>query len=248
MKKIFSMLCGVFFYLFLIGSASGAVIQIAPSVDEGYQRDYNSGGVFEWYDNNSNYESVGVRSDFGTYKETRMALEFDLGAIPDGADIISASFSIGIVSYGGLSSSQAWNEIMLSVYAGNGSLESDDFLNISDNIAGPFLWSSPNNYTDVNPIVSDTTAQVQSFFANGQDAGFLLWDLRAENGIFPYRVSHSVSFYSVDVGSDNDRMPMLTIEYTDENGSGHDPVPEPATMTLFCLGLLGLAGVSRRKK
>jgi hypothetical protein len=31
-------------------------------------------------------------------------------------------------------------------------------------------------------------------------------------------------------------------------GQGAAPVPEPATMLLFGLGLLGLAGVNRRKK
>jgi len=31
-------------------------------------------------------------------------------------------------------------------------------------------------------------------------------------------------------------------------GQGGSPVPEPATMLLFGLGLLGFEGVSRRKK
>jgi len=65
---------------------------------------------------------------------------------------------------------------------------------------------------------------------------------------------HSPYWYLFDLGNDDINTLTATNFWTGDAIShisfhdGNTPVPEPATMILFGLGLLGLAGVSRRKK
>jgi hypothetical protein len=56
-------------------------------------------------------------------------------------------------------------------------------------------------------------------------------------------MSKELYFTLNSVGDANASLYVGNLEYRGEN-----PVPEPATMLLVCLGLLGLAGVNRRKK
>ena len=53
--------------------------------------------------------------------------------------------------------------------------------------------------------------------------------------------------YEVDGGTHWSAISEIKI-WSDDNSGSNNPVPEPATMMLFGLGILGLAGVSRRKK
>jgi len=54
--------------------------------------------------------------------------------------------------------------------------------------------------------------------------------------------------FTSGTGADWGNHDILAWEYRDEFDPIDNPIPEPATMLLFGFGLLGLAGVSRRKK
>lgn len=110
--------------------------------------------------------------------------------------------------------------------------------------------------------VNDETAIVYEFSGGydnvsalfGVDNGIFVWlDGVYQNGWMNSGSSYQWE-YSLDIGSLSAGTHYLQVLREDHGGgTGYDilvtgnPVPEPATMFLFGIGLLGLAGVSRRK-
>ena len=157
-----------------------------------------------------------------TTEDTRGVMEFDIGDIPDDADIVSATLTLEITGYA--SGGGQHSEIDLHGYAGNGTPESADALNNGNPIGttGPL--------TQGGPIVATLDASyVESLLASTDYLGIVAearWDyFQSTFGSSEYHESMP----SVVV------QPTLTIEY----------VPEPTAVALLVLG--GVAAMLRRR-
>ncbi len=153
-----------------------------------------------------------------TSLESRAVLEFDLGAIPAGSTILSATFSARVSVF----TTPPNPQIEFHGYAGEGLLEADDA-------------KHPFNLVGISPVISDL-----SFFSNEIDTEFVESFVGTGDhlGMFTYSAldGTQVGFYSVEGAEPmGNPPPKLTIEY----------VPEPSTGAL--LGLASLA-LSRRRR
>lgn len=106
------------------------------------------------------------------------------------------------------------------------------------NIFNGFLVDSYSKQSDDNAslpleIVFDVTSSLISWQPNGDSQNWG-WSIQSQT-------LHAVNyFHSSESGGDY--TPFLVLNY-----DSNSPVPEPATMLLFGIGLLGIAGISRKK-
>lgn len=108
----------------------------------------------------------------------------------------------------------------------------------------------------VNAVAFDVFQNFGGGSQSGQDilATVNLYDINGFLGTYDTNIpSGQAGFFGTFTGTDY--ITRLTVNNVNSYDvidnvafSGTAPVPEPATMFLFCIGLLGLAGVNRRKK
>ena len=109
-----------------------------------------------------------------------------------------------------------------------------------------FSFSEEVNIQSVTLSVLDSNDDFY-YWVNGTAIGWVNEITTYPTGTYTWNPTIAVT--SLGIGSQNsrDNFYLAGITYiTSDNGNS--PVPEPATMLLFGLGLLGLAGVNRRKK
>ncbi|MCP4672770.1 MAG: PEP-CTERM sorting domain-containing protein [Desulfobacula sp.] len=99
-----------------------------------------------------------------------------------------------------------------------------------------------DNYMDDWLMHEDETVETDSHYIS------LSWDQQAsiDAGAINFQLLDDAPYFSGYVHEWTNGA-MITTDIITSASSGA-PVPEPATMLLFGLGLLGLAGVNRRKK
>ncbi len=151
--------------------------------------------------------------------ERRAVMEFDLGAIPAGSAILTATFSARV----SLFSTPPNPQIEFHGYIGDGVLEADDA-------------KHPFNQVGMSPVISDL-----SVFNSAIDTGFIESFVGSGDhlGIFTYAVldSPQLGIFSVEgAAMTGNPPPKLTIEY----------IPEPSAGALLGLALLALLPRRRR--
>lgn len=128
------------------------------------------------------------------------------------------------------------------------------FNDIVDNVTFTNLFTSGNTFTDA---VVDTPGMYQVRWNLDPNTIPLTTDL----GTFSFSGNKAVTAANLQIylssigsltggelGTGYDQPTLVPITITEATTGPGSPVPEPATMLLFGLGLLGLAGVNRRKK
>ncbi|MDA3915440.1 MAG: PEP-CTERM sorting domain-containing protein [Deltaproteobacteria bacterium] len=141
-----------------------------------------------------------------------------------------------------------------SQYGGGG------FMSSGDSDTWTFSFIIPGGF---DPDLQDvTSASVSLYFSDpagddysGEDMRFVMGSIdeiwEVDTGVMSYYLTDPDLLVLSDTGMIEATLSATRGDFIFEsatlNGEGTNPIPEPGTMVLFGIGLLGLAGITRKK-
>jgi hypothetical protein len=210
--------------LLMTGPALGAVFNFTPIADASVGHDrYGSTGFID-RDSSVIHTEQNAIDYYGIY-------EFDISSIPQGADILGASFTLTLANISNGFTSMTWQS-----YSGDGVVDPSDTDVLGGSFIGRrFIDSNTPSGTELtfSSLPGDNLDTLQSVVDTGEN----FFGVRA----LPHRGGSYVDFYSMESGV---ALSTLTVETADIT-----PVPVPAALPLFAsaIGLFGLFGRKRRQ-
>ena len=148
------------------------------------------------------------------------------GGLLQGSNLGSVSFTTGALISGSLSAGGTFAAGGTFVINGNGSNGVPNGVIFSGTFGGPVTWTA--NTTGMQGVVSYTlSGALSGTLSNGYQT---IGDIHTSTASFTFTGSHK-GYFKGTIGSSDTTV----------------VVPEPGTLSLFGTGLLGLAGLVRRK-
>ena len=186
-----------------------------------------------------------VKSGYGGWSHTYNGTIVD-GAAITGGTLATYSGGGGTLNDDVIGSSPANTQLFTTDYQTVITLNLDNAYSISDMTLYSFSGRNniPGNITSVDLTIGGLTETFATTTTMGVDHEFIDISL-GSSGLSNLITNQVVLSGFVSTGSHDNYFSISEIDMT-TTGTGA-PVPEPATMLLFGLGLLSVAGVSRRK-
>lgn len=201
---------------------------------------------------------------FATAMQVSAALQFDLNCIKTGVDACSTGTSVGSITLENIAAGDIKVTIQSDIYIGtNGNLVKEVLLNLdpalstvalvanvssSSTVNGETLspWSAAFDFTTIGSLIPNPAGGNSTFFTISATSGGSNFTLDELMFNYPTTVGAPTLYAAVHLqtcGGSNCPEGSLKV-----GASNPGEVPIPAAAWLFGSGLIGLAGMARRKK